>query len=85
MKIKSRFETLLAQARGEISPQVDVAADVLMILATGRVSEKPLVWLAALSSAIAIPTAIVAIVILYNTWADPLIELSDAISWVVMQ
>jgi len=85
MKSKSRFETLLARARGEMSPQVDVSADVLMILATGRVSEKPLVWLAALSSAIAIPAAIVAVVILYNAWADPLAELSKAISWVVMQ
>lgn len=85
MKSKNRFETLLSRARAETTPEVDVAANVLMILSTGRVSEKPLVWLAALSSAIAIPAAIVAVVILYNTWADPLIELSDAISWVVMQ
>jgi len=83
MKSKSRFETLLAQARGETPPQVDVAADVLMILASGRVSDKPLLWLAALSSAIAVPAAIVAVVILYNAWADPLIELSEAISWVM--
>jgi len=83
MNSKSRFETLLAQARGETPPQVDVAADVLMILASGRVSDKPLLWLAALSSAIAIPAAVVAGVIMYNAWADPLIELSEAISWVM--
>ena len=85
MNSKSRFEALLAQARGETPPQVDVAADVLMILASGRVSDKPLLWLAALSSAIAVPAAVVAGVILYNTWTDPLVELSEAIKWVVMQ
>ena len=83
MKSKIRFETLLAQARSETPPQVDVAAEVLMVLATGRISEKPLVWLAALSSAIAIPVAVLAGIIVYNAWFDPLAELSDAISWVI--
>lgn len=85
MKSYSRFETLLAQARSEKPPQVDVAGDVLMILASGRVSDKPLFWLAALSSAIAVPAAVVAGIIMYNVWTDPLIELSEAIKWVVMQ
>ena len=85
MKNKNQFETLIARARDETPPQVDVAADVLMILSTGRVSEKPLVWLAALSSAIAIPIAVLAGVIMYNTWADPLSQFSEVISWVVMQ
>lgn len=85
MKNESQFETLLARARDEMPPEVDVAADVLMILSTGRVSEKPLVWLAAVSSAIAIPVAVSAGIIVYNAWADPLAELSKAISWVVMQ
>ena len=85
MKNKNQFETLIAQARDETPPQVDVAVDVLMILSTGRVSEKPLVWLAALSSAIAIPIAVLAGVIMYNTWADPLSQFSEVISWVVMQ
>jgi len=83
MNSKSQFETLLARARDEMSPQVDVAADVLMILATERLSDKPLVWLAALSSAIAIPFAVLAGIIMYNAWADPLAELSEAISWVM--
>lgn len=83
MKSKSRFETLLAQARGETPPQVDVAANVLMVLASGRVSDRPLLWLAALSSAFAVPAAVVAGVIMYNAWADPLVELSEVISWVM--
>lgn len=85
MKSYSRFEILLAQARGETPPQVDVAGDVLMILASGRVSDKPLFWLAALSSAIAVPVAVVAGIIMYNVWTDPLLELSEAIKWVVTQ
>ena len=85
MKNKNQFETLIARARDETPPQVDVAVDVLMILSTGRVSEKPLVWLAALSSAIAIPIAVFAGVIMYNTWADPLAQFSEVISWVVIQ
>ena len=85
MKSESQFETLLARARDEMPPDVNVAADVLMILSSGRVSEKPLVWLAAVSSAIAIPVAVLAGIVVYNSWADPLAELSKAISWVVMQ
>ena len=86
MKDESRFETLAALARSESPPAVDVAGRVIAILAAERVrvdrrSERPLMWLAAFSSAVAVPAAVAAIVV-YNAWADPLFEISRAIAWV---
>ena len=86
MKIIKRFEELAMRARGETSPSVDVADRVIAILTAehGRIdeiSEKPLMWLAALSSAVAIPILIIAISV-YNEWSGPLYEISRAISWV---
>jgi len=86
MKDESRFEALTARARSESPPAVDVAGRVIAILAAererlDRTSERPLMWLAAFSSAVAVPAVIAAIVV-YNTWADPLFEISRAIAWV---
>ncbi len=86
MKNQSRFEALIAQARSESPPAVDVAGRVIAILAAERVRverapDRPLMWLAAFSSAVAVPTVVLAIVV-YNSWADPLFEISRAIAWV---
>jgi hypothetical protein len=86
MKNQSRFESLVKQARSEAPPSVDVAGRVIAILSAGQarpepVSDKPLLWLAAVSSAVAVPAAVLAIIV-YNNWVGPLFELSQAISWV---
>ena len=86
MKNKKRFEALIMRARGEASPSVDVADKVIAILTAeqGRIdeiSDRPLMWLAALSTAVAVPVVIMAISV-YNEWSGPLYEISRAISWV---
>ncbi len=86
MKDESRFEALTARARSESPPAVDVAGRVIAILAArrervDRASERPLMWLAAFSSAVAVPAVVLAVVV-YNSWASPLFEISRAIAWV---
>ena len=82
-----KFEALIARARGESAPNVDVAGKVIAILSGEEarfepVSDKPLMWLAAFSSAVAASVAVAAVYV-YQTWTDPLYELSQAVSWVV--
>lgn len=86
MKNENRFQWLVNQARSEAPPSVDVASRVIAILSAGQtrpvpVSERPLMWLAAISSAVAVPTTVLAIIV-YNNWVGPLFELSQVISWV---
>jgi len=86
MKIESLFEALSMRARSESPPSVDVAGRVIAILNAEqnrieRMAEKPLLWLAAASSALAVPAVIVAIMV-YNASTGPLYEISQAIAWV---
>ena len=87
MRNEDRFEILAARARGDTPPGVNVAGRVIAILTAeqdrlDRLTERPLMWLAVLSSAAAIPATVLAIVA-YYTWLDPLFEISQAIAWVV--
>ena len=87
MRNENRFDILAARARSETPPRVDVAGRVIAILTAeqdrlDRMTERPLMWLAVLSSAAAIPAAVLAIVA-YYTWVDPLFEISQAIAWVI--
>lgn len=86
MKNESLFEALSARARSESPPSVDVSGRVIAILNTEQnrieqLTEKPLLWLAAASSAFAVPAVIVAIMV-YNASTGPLYEISQAIAWV---
>lgn len=86
MKNESLFEALSARARRESPPSVDVAGRVIAILSAEqnrieRMAEKPLLWLAVASSAVAVPLVIAAIMV-YNASTGPLYEISQAISWV---
>ncbi len=87
MNERSQFDALIARARGDRAPNVDVAGRVIAILSGEQarfesVSDRPLMWLAAFSSAVAVPAAVAAVFV-YQAWADPLFELSQAISWVM--
>ncbi len=86
MKNESLFEALSARARNESPPSVDVAGRVIAILNAEqnrieRMAEKPLLWLAAASAALAVPAVVVAIIV-YNASTGPLYEISQAIAWV---
>ena len=93
MKNESLFEALSARARSESPPSVDVSGRVIAILNTStgrltaeqnrieRMAEKPLLWLAAASSALAVPAVVIAIIV-YNASTGPLYEISQAIAWV---
>lgn len=86
MKNIKRFENLVRRAHGEVTPSVDVADRVIAILTAKEVSleavsDRPLMWLAAFSSAVAVPALILAVVIYYRS-TGPLFEISRAISWV---
>lgn len=87
MKNENRFEILAARARSESPPAVDVAGRVISLLSAEqdrmeRMSERPLMWLAAVSSVVAVPVVVAAVVV-YNALIDPLFEISQAIAWVV--
>lgn len=85
MNWEQKIEQLAARARDENPPQVDVAGSVLGILAAGQAEpltlpERLWMWLAAASSAVAVPAAVAAI-LFYNRSAGPLNEIAEAISW----
>ncbi|MHC4741640.1 MAG: hypothetical protein ACYS8Z_07005 [Planctomycetota bacterium] len=84
MNDNKQFEALIARARSERAPNIDVAGKVIAILSGEEVrfepaSDKPLMWLAAFSSAVAASAAIAAVFV-YQTWSDPLYELSQAVA-----
>jgi hypothetical protein len=88
MRNYNLFHILADRARGDMPPRVDVAGRVISILTAeedrlDRITERPLMWLAVLSSAAAVPAAVLAIVT-YYTWVDPLFEISQAIAWVML-
>ena len=81
------FNTLVENAQKEAAPQVYVADRVTSTLVNeGKKLElyesKFLMFIAAISSAVAVPVALLA-VLLHNLWIGPLFEISRAISWVI--
>jgi len=87
MTWEQTIERLAVRARAERPPKVDVAQSVLQMLAAGQVepltvAERFWMWLAAVSSAIAVPAAAIAFM-LYMRSAGPLNEIAEAISWAV--
>ena len=71
----------------EPSPRVDVAQSVLRALTAEQaqplgMTERFWMWLAAASSAVAVPAAAIAF-ILYARSVEPLGEIAEAISWAI--
>ena len=80
-----QIERMAARAQAERPPKVDVAHRVIAILTAGRteplsMAERFWMWLAAVSSAIAVPAAAIAFM-LYARSAGPLSQIAEAISW----
>ncbi len=87
MKNNDFFNALVTGAAKEQPPQVNVADRVIATLTAQdkqleRIWDRPLMWIAALSSAAAVPFVGLA-VFLHNIWTGPLYEISKAISWVM--
>ena len=81
------FNMLVENAQKEAIPQIYVADRVISTLVNeGQKLElyegKFLMFIAAISSAVAVPVALLAI-FLHNFWIGPLFEISRAISWVI--
>jgi hypothetical protein len=87
MTFEDRLVTLARYGRGETPPTVDAAEAVIRAL-TARPSELAVLpvrlwmWMAGLSCAMAAVVTIAAIPF-YGLWNDPLIEVVEAISWVI--
>ena len=86
MNARKKFEILIDRALDDTAPGVDVTAGVMAALASRRrkdafLSEKPMMWVAAISSAVAVPAAMAAVFVYYS-WGGPMTELLDSISWV---
>ena len=87
MKSENFFNALVARASEDKPPQVNVADRVIATLTAKNqrlnwIWDRPLMWIAGLSSAVAVPVVTVA-VYLHNIWIGPLYEISKAISWVM--
>jgi hypothetical protein len=87
MNWEQKIEHLAARARAEQTPRVDVTQSVLHILTVGpaqplTATERLWMWLAAATSAVAVPAAAAAF-ILYTRSAGPLNEIVEAISWAI--
>jgi hypothetical protein len=87
MKNENLFEALAERARSDSPPSVDVSSRIIARLSAEqsrieRMAEKPLLWLAAASSAFAVSAVVIAIIV-YNASIGPLYEISQAIAWVV--
>lgn len=85
--MKNLFDALCARARTEDIPKVDVADTTMAFIESSELQaqwfwDKPLMWVAALSSAIAVPVVITAF-LLHNIWEEPLYEISQVISWAI--
>ncbi len=85
MNWEEKIERLAARAQAERTPRVDVTQSVLHILTAGEAqpltaAERLWMWLAAATSAVAVPAATAAF-LLYARSAGPLNEIAEAISW----
>jgi hypothetical protein len=85
MNWEQKIERLASRAQADRPPKVDVAQNVLQMLTAGQVeplsvAERFWMWLAAVSSAVAVPAAAIAFM-LYARSAGPLSGIVEAISW----
>ena len=85
--MNSLFDKLCERASQEEVPRVNVADKTIALfeaneIHTGWFWDRPLMWVAALSSAAAVPLVVLAFLFNHNL-TEPLYEISQAISWVM--
>ncbi len=83
---EQKIEHLAARAQAEQTPRVDVAYRVLHSLLARQnqsltMPERLWLWLAAVSTALAVPAGVIAFIVYTNS--DPLTEIAEAISWAI--
>jgi hypothetical protein len=72
----------VAAAREDV-PRLDVQPHFVYVApATEEDFSRPLVWIAGLSSAMALPAIVLALYAL-DTWTDPLIGIFDSLTWMM--
>jgi hypothetical protein len=83
---KISFDKLVAAARSETPPKVDVADDVISTLFSSKVADvvsyRPLAWIASASTAMAAGIAVAAFMFMRNTPDSAVTDLYQAISWI---
>ena len=84
---KKTLNILFEKASNDKAPVVEITNSVISIISSNELKpqwlwDKPLMWIAAFSSAVAVPVVILAVV-LHNAWIGPLFELSQAVSWAI--
>lgn len=85
--MKSFFEILCEKAGKEKAPKVNIAGKTIAFIEANEINtgwfwDRPLMWVAAFSSAAAVPLVVIAF-LFHNVWTEPLYEISQAISWVM--
>jgi hypothetical protein len=85
MNMKISFDKLIAAARQESAPGVDIAGAVLNTLSLAQPSEvisyKPLAWIASASGAIAASVAVAAILYMRYSATNSMSDIYQVISW----
>ena len=86
MNLNEQLRNLAARARGEDIPTPAVAHQVLALLRSNPAGpvyalERPLMWMAGLSSAVAVSVAVVAVLLYFGMTGDPLSEVVETVSW----
>ena len=83
MKELEILAKLGAAAAREDVPRLDVRPHFVQVPPAAEEDfSRPLVWIVGLSSAMALPTIILALYAL-DTWTDPLIGIFDGLTWII--
>lgn len=90
MNIDKQLRSLAARARGERVTASDVSSRVIALLRTDPAQpiyalERPLMWMAGLSSALAVSAAVAALLLYFGGPVDPLNEMMETVSWASLQ
>ncbi len=90
MNIEKHLKHLAARVRGEHIAEIDVSGRVITLLRADPVPpiyapERPLMWMAGLSSAVAVSAVVAALLLYFGGTADPLHEMMETVSWASLQ
>lgn len=90
MNIEAHLKRLAARARGEQVTGADVSHRVVCLLRADPIQpvyalERPLIWMAGLSSVLAVSAVLAALMFYFGGSVDPLNEMMETVSWASLQ
>jgi hypothetical protein len=90
VNIDKHLQSLAARAREEQVTAADVTRRVIALLRADPTQpiyalERPLIWMAGLSSALAVSAVVAALVFTFGGPVDPLNEMMETVSWASLQ